>query len=109
MNKPSQQKQLAWAEHLKSQCESGLSLQAYCEQHLLKPSQFWYWKRKLQGSASDHSARGSRSNQSGFVVANVVEASVDQGLTITLPNGISLSGINEHNHELIKHLLGTLT
>ena len=109
MNKPSQQKQLVWTEHLKSQRESGLSLQTYCEQHSLKPSQFWYWKRKLQGGVSDHSASSSHSNQSRFVAAKVVEASVTQGLTVTLPNGISLSGINEHNHGLIKHLLGTLT
>ncbi|MCK5893351.1 MAG: hypothetical protein KAG53_02835, partial [Endozoicomonadaceae bacterium] len=74
-----------------------------------KPSQFWYWKRKLQDGTSDHSASDSRYNQSGFVADKVVEASVDQGLIVTLPNGISISGINEHNHELIKHLLGTLT
>jgi hypothetical protein len=108
MNPLSQQKQLAWAEHIKVQRESGLSQQAYCEQHSLKPNQFWYWRRKLQGS-SNNTVSKTRAIQPGFVAAKVIGTPVAQGLTVTLPNGIIISGIEELNHCLVKDLLGALT
>ncbi|MCK5893917.1 MAG: hypothetical protein KAG53_05805 [Endozoicomonadaceae bacterium] len=113
MSKLSQQKQkqkkLAWAEHLKSQRESGLSLQTYCEQHSGPANSGIESASYKAVPVMIIRLAALKSNQSGFVTAKVVEASVAQGLAVILPDGMSISGINEHNHGLIKHLLGTLT
>ena len=37
-----------WREHLERQVQSGKRVVAYCEEHGLKPWQFWYWRKALQ-------------------------------------------------------------
>lgn len=42
-----QQKRSFWEHHLERWRQSGLSQQAYCHKNLLKPHQFYYWRRRI--------------------------------------------------------------
>lgn len=106
MNQSSQDKASFWSNHLHAQRESELTQQAYCKQHTLKPHQFWYWRRKLQGSGQ--SQIPDKSVNRRFVPIKVATSSLDKCLTITLPNGTRISGIEQHNHLLAQQLIGAL-
>ena len=109
MSQLSDQQKLEWAEHLQAQRDSDLSQQAYCAQHSLKPHQFWYWKRKLEGGTDKPTKCRRQSKPSGFVPVKMVTRTSTQSLSVNLPNGITVSGIDEHNHRLAQQLIGTLT
>lgn len=102
MSQLSDEQKSEWADHLRMQRNSGFSQQAYCKQHSLRPHQFSYWKRKLQVAASNIS------KHQGFVPVKIATSSSAQGLSIALPNGITLSGIAEHNQLLAQQLVGAL-
>jgi hypothetical protein len=98
----------AWADHIKAQRGSGLTQQAYCKQHALKPHQFWYWKRKLEGPAKQKPAHSKQTRASGFVPVMIAEPQKVSGMSITLPSGIILNGVDSTNIHLAQHLIGTL-
>lgn len=103
MNQTQMSKSDVWQKHLQSQRESGLSQQTYCQQHDLKNHQFWYWKRKLEGPK-----RQPTKPSSVFVPVSLASPASNPGLSIRLPNGISLSGIDEHNHHIVQQLMKVL-
>ncbi len=109
MSQLSEQQKSAWAEHIRAQRESGLNQQAYCRQNDLKPHQFWYWKSKLDGGTDKQVKCQSKSKQSGFVPVKMPTRTSTQSLSVNLPNGITVSGIDEHNHGLAQQLIGSLT
>lgn len=41
-----------WQQHIDDQKQSGISVQAYCDQHKLKKHQFTYYRRRLRGSTA---------------------------------------------------------
>ena len=41
-----------WQTHIDQQDRSDLSIQDYCQQHGLSPSNFYNWRKKLKGSNS---------------------------------------------------------
>ncbi len=108
MSQLSQQEKSAWADHVSAQQSSGLSQKAYCEQHALKHHQFGYWKRKTEGGAMEKSNPQRQPKKPGFVPVKVVTPPSAHGLSIVLPNGLTFSGISEHNHLLAQLLIGVL-
>lgn len=98
----------AWADHIQSQRTSGLSQQAYCTRHGLKAHQFSYWKHQLASTVNEPSKSQAKSVHRDFVPVNVVAPSSTGSLTVTLPNGIQLNGISEHNLTLVQQLIGAL-
>lgn len=81
--KPS--KQAFWQNHIEQQQASGLNQQAYCEQHNLKPHQLGYWRRKLlSGEVQPDSSNG--------FIAIPLSGHKDDNLSVSLPNGIRVSG-----------------
>lgn len=40
----------SWADTIRAQHDSGLSVSAWCDSHQLSKTQFYYWKRKLKDS-----------------------------------------------------------
>ena len=107
MSHLSPEKKAAWAEHLQNQQASDLSQQAYCDLHALSAPQFWYWKRKLHGGANKKDKQLSP-GKAEFVPVHVTDNIFSQGLTVVLPNGITLIGIDEHNHLLVQKMIGAL-
>ena len=105
MSHLSSEKKAAWADHLQNQQVSGLSQQAYCDKYSLSAPQFWYWKRKLQCGTSKKDKQPSP-GQSEFIPVRVTDTVFSQGLTVALPNGITLSGVDDHNHLLVQKMIG---
>jgi len=53
MPKPtSEEKRREWAEKIRAQKESGLSIEKWCREHQIKSSVFYYWKDTLLSRAA---------------------------------------------------------
>ena len=94
-----------WLERIQSWQQSGLSQSAWCQQNDISVSKFGYWKRKLGTVAAAKPAQNS-----AFVPVipdqQPAEPGASNQLTIALPNGVTVSGINETNLLLVKQLIG---
>jgi hypothetical protein len=108
MSQSSPSQKSAWGSHIRAQKESDLTQQAYCRQHDLKPHQFWYWKNKLGGADSIKPQKQNPSAKSAFIPV-VTPALLSRGLSITLPSGISINGIESHNMLVAEQLARVLT
>lgn len=94
-----------WQQHITAWQASGLSGMAYCRQHSLTYSQFVYWRRKLVAAQTVSDA----CEASGFArVTPVSEAPDPQGLTVSLPGGVSVTGLHAGNVELLGAVLRQL-
>jgi len=90
-----------WQQHIDAWQQSCGSQAQYCRQHELDQSQFSYWKRKLIKTSNPKSVKPSR-----FAVAQVaVMPEPASSLSISLPNGIVLGGINAINASVAAQLL----
>lgn len=89
--------QSQWQQHIHKQTQSGLSIAAYCQHHQLTPSNFYYWRAKLNTGSSD-SITGSTDNP-WLSVTNISDATASPShsiasnhtITLSLPGGITLS------------------
>ena len=90
-----------WQHHIDAWQQSGGSQAQYCRQHELDQSQFSYWKRKLITTNEAKPVRPSR-----FAVAQLaVMPEPASSLSISLPNGIVLGGIDAMNASVAAQLL----
>lgn len=92
-----------WQHHINQWRDSGLSKMAYCQQHDVVYHQMVYWSGKTEKTECD--APRSSNN---FVAVNVSRAEVHSGLSVQLPNGVSIVGIDEHNVLMISQLVNQL-
>ena len=91
-----------WHEHITAWQASGLSGQAFCQQHHLAYHQFIYWRQKQDKPGSDPA-----DSAAGFArVMPVVSDSRE--LTLSLPGGRSISGIHAGNVDLLGAILRQL-
>jgi len=92
-----------WQQHI-DQCQAlAMSGSAYCKQHQLSYHKFVYWRRKLRDADSEPAA----AQASGFI--KVVPAQrCSTTLTLILPGGISVSGFDANNIELLGAVLRQL-
>ena len=94
-----------WLERVQSWQQSGLSQSAWCQQNDISVSKFGYWKRKLEAVSASKPAQ-----HSAFVpvtpAPQPLEPTTNSELTVVLPNGVTVSGINEGNLSLVKQLVG---
>ena len=86
-----------WQSHIEAWQGSGLSQTAYCEQHDLVWSRFCYWHRKLGGKSRP---------ASGFV--RVVKPQATTSLSVRLPNGLEINGVDGNNVAVVTELLARL-
>ena len=84
--------------------ESGLSQSEYCREQGLSRHQFRYWRRKLEPGQIKRRHRQA----SGFVPVQVSASSGPSGLSLRLPNGMVVHGIEAGNMELVKRLVEQL-
>jgi hypothetical protein len=93
-----------WQQTLSDWQASGLSGAAYCKQESLVYHRFVYWRQKLTGSAEPSKPVQARS---GFAhVAPIPDTGA--GLTVSLPGGISITGLHAGNIELLGMVLRQL-
>lgn len=96
--KPDEAKAGQWRSHIQAWQRSGLSQAGYCRQHDLVLSRFGYWRRKLQGRLSP---------ASGFV--RVVPRSTSEGLSVRLPSGLEIKGVEAGNLAVVTELVARLS
>ena len=94
-----------WRQYIEQWRNSGLSQQAFCRDRNLGYHQFHYWRKKLARSP----ANKPQSRTSALVPVTYPSPSTDNGLSIHLPNGISLRGIASDNLALVEQLLVSLS
>lgn len=94
-----------WQQTLSDWQASGLSGAAYCKQQTLVYHRFVYWRQKL--TSNSDSKAGS---PSGFALVAPVadDGTTGAGLTVSLPDGVSVSGLHAGNIELLGALLRQL-
>ena len=93
-----------WQEHITQWQSSGLSGMAYCKQESLAYGRFVYWRKKLAGSPGPDEAAPS-----GFArVAPVTRLEAADGLTVSLPGGVSITGLHAGNVDLLGAILRQL-
>ena len=95
-----------WQQTLSDWQDSDLSGAAFCRQRSLSYHQFGYWRRKLNGT-TDHKRTSVTS--SGFArVAPLSEARAADSLAVSLPGGVSVTGLHAGNIELLGAILRQL-
>ena len=95
-----------WQHNLAEWVASGLSGNAFCKQQSLTYHQFVYWRKRLSESVA-HAPAASRG--CGFArVMPVTQAADTDGLTLTLPGGMSIRGLHAGNIDLLGAILRQL-
>jgi len=92
-----------WQHHIDAWQQTQLSQAQYCRSHQLDQSQFSYWKRKVLG-ASNASTVSSQ-----FTIAQVETQHTTSTLSVTLPNGVLIDGVDEINAHVALKLLERLS
>jgi hypothetical protein len=91
-----------WQHHIDAWQQTQLSQAQYCRSHQLDQSQFSYWKRKVLGAS--HTSTVS----SQFTIAQVETQHTTSTLSVTLPNGVLIDGVDEMNAHVALKLLERL-
>ena len=95
-----------WQKTLSDWEASNLSGAAYCKQQSLVYHRFVYWRQKFNGSSDRQTPAQSRS---GFArVSPGREGGPADGLTVSLPGGVSIIGLHAGNIELLGAVLRQL-
>jgi len=100
-----------WQQHITDWQASGVSGSAYCKQQSLVYHQFVYWRRKL--TPTEESLEQEQA-ATGFtrVISSAPRIGVDagdaDGLTVSLPGGVSITGLHAGNIELLGAVLRQL-
>jgi len=95
-----------WRRHVSQWRGSGLSKAAYCQQYSLVYHQMVYWCSKVNNEAED--AKGTKASSSDFIAVTVNPTLSQSALSIRLPNGIAIEGIDERSVALVGSLIAQL-
>lgn len=101
-----EERQSYWTDQLEQLRMSGLSAQRFAQQHNLSYQQLIYWRRKL--STPGHSSTQAGSGFARVTALRTDELLSDPGLRLHLPGGVSLTGIDHGNLELVVSMLRRL-
>lgn len=98
-----------WHQTLADWAASGLSGAAFCKEQSLTYHQFAYWRQKLRGSGESAGRGHETASSAGFArVAPVADDDSADGLTVSLPGGVSITGLHAGNIELLGAVLRQL-
>lgn len=107
----SKSRQQEWAAHIEACPKSGLTQKDYCQKHGLKQSQFWYWQSKLNRSSNpDVPADKHPPKKNRFIPVTIADPRPhpSDGLAMTFPGGIQLTGITPDNLAMVQRLVEVL-
>ena len=93
-----------WHEQVTAWEQSGMSQKAFCEQHDLNYHRFGYWRRKNLEQVQEDGDKPC----SGFVPVQRSHTGAMSGLSLCLPNGIVIQGIEQNNLSVVSQLLRQL-
>jgi hypothetical protein len=91
-----------WQKQITAWQASGLSGPAFCKQHDLAYHQFVYWRQKQGPQCVGQTVAA------GFARVTTPVAEVRDELTLSLPNGVSITGLHSGNVELLGAILRQL-
>jgi len=92
-----------WQQHVSQWQSSGLTQAQYCKKHELNPQRLSHHKRKLE-------TKGKQSGKTGFIAVPIPQAlPKPTPLTLHFSSGLSLSGINPNNVDVVKQLAAVLS
>ncbi|MEA9391313.1 IS66 family insertion sequence element accessory protein TnpB [Acerihabitans sp. TG2] len=100
----SQQRAEHWREQITAWQASGLSGQVFCQQQQLTYHQFVYWRQKY---CTDNPTQ-ARAPGFAKVTADITHADTPTELTLSLPNGLVITGLNNSNVTLLGAILRQL-
>jgi hypothetical protein len=92
-----------WQQCLIDWQASALSGAAFCKQHSIIYHQFTYWRRKLLEEGLDQ-----QQSSAGFTRVTAIESRpfiAQPELTLTLPNGIAITGLHAGNVDVLAAIL----
>ena len=90
-----------WQHHVDNFQNSGLSRAQYCRDHELSYHVFKYWLTKLTDDVVP-------SKLVPVTLSSQANKQSGPGLAIRLPNGVHVSGIDNHSVDLVSRLLAQL-
>ena len=97
-----------WQQHIEDWQASGLSGMAYCQQQSLTYCRFVYWRKKL--TEPEASFPEQPVSSPGFAKVSAVPGpESSEGLTVSLPGGVSITGLHAGNVELLGAVLRLAT
>ena len=109
------ERQQYWQHQMEAYEASGLSGRQYCEQMQLTYHCFIYWRRKLCHAVESNEVAPSKSMtpvSSGFIeVRRPMPAlpQLEEGLVLSLPNGLTIGNIQCSTIALVPDLLAMLS
>jgi len=95
-----------WQPHIQQWKRSKQTQVAFCREHKLNFHQFNYWLRKEEPVKA---RKKPVSPSSPFIPVVKQQPTVRSGLSLSLPNGMVLQGINTDNLPMLKKLLEVLS
>ena len=95
-----------WAGHLQQWQQSQLSGAAFCQQQGLTYHQFIYWKQKLLVPQAPRAQAERESPHALVKVAPLPNSGSD--ITLVLPTGLRIDGLNAGNIHLLGQVLAQL-
>src|SRR5680860_1583509 len=97
-----------WQQHIADWEVSGVSGRAYCKQQSLVYHQFVYWRQKL--TPTEDSPKQAQTVTGFARVVSAPGAAIGRadGLTVSLPGGVSITGLHAGNIELLGAVLRQL-
>ena len=97
-----------WQQHITEWEVSGVSGSAYCKQQSLVYHQFVYWRRKLVLTEDSLEQEQAATGFARVVSAPGAGIGVADGLAVSLPGGVSITGLHAGNIELLGAVLRQL-
>jgi hypothetical protein len=101
----SQQLRQIWQERISQWEQTGQTQKAFCDAHNFDYHQFGYWRRRLQ--ILEHSTE-AKPFRTGFAQVMARPMAASSGLSVTLPNGVRLEGVDAGNVSTVCHLIDRL-
>jgi len=96
-----------WQQRIEDWQASGLSGMAYCQQQSLTYCRFVYWRKKL--TEPETAVPEQPVSSPGFAKVSAVPGpESSEGLTVSLPGGVSITGLHAGNVELLGAVLRQL-
>jgi len=96
------EKRTFWSNHIQQWKTSGETQRQYCRQQQLVPHQFTYWKRRLSQPKSTQ-----QTDNGGFLTVPPAQytPAYAQDITLHLPNGVRIEGVNADNLPLVHDIM----
>jgi hypothetical protein len=92
-------------QHITDWQVSGVSSSSYCKQKSLVYHQVVYWRRKLAPTENSREQEQAVTGFTRVVSAPGVGIGGTDGLTVSLPGGVSITGLHAGNIELLGAVL----